>query len=82
MQRLQIDPDENLTRKEYLKRKKKEAGKLKRKSKLKYVAITLVVCILSIYVFTQFFIYNRENNFKYIEDKYVIHNINNCIFLR
>lgn len=67
MQRLQIDPDENLTRKEYLKRKKKEAGKLKRKSKLKYVAITLVVCILSIYVFTQFFIYNRENNFKYIE---------------
>ena len=67
MQRLQIDPDENLTRKEYLKRKKKEAGKLKRKSKLKYVALTLVVCILSIYVFTQFFIYNRENNFKYIE---------------
>ncbi len=67
MQRLQLNPDENITRKEYLKRKKKQAGKLKNRSKMKYIVISIIIFFLSIYVFTQFYIYSKGNNFKYVE---------------
>lgn len=65
MQRLQLNLDEKLTRKEYLKRKKKEAKKLKKVSKISYLIIGFLL-ILTIYVGTQFYVYSRSNNFKYV----------------
>lgn len=65
MQRLQLDPEEKITRKEYLKRKKKQANGLKKRSKITYIIIGLMV-VLSIYVFTQYYVYSKENNFKYV----------------
>lgn len=66
MQRLQFDEDEKLTRKEYLKRKKKQASKLKEKSKITYI-VTFCIVIISIYLATQIYVYSKENNFKYVE---------------
>lgn len=65
MQRLQLNLDEKLTRKEYLKRKKKQAKKLKKISKITYLVIGFIV-LLSIYVGVQLYVYSKENNFKYV----------------
>ena len=67
MQRLQLNPDENITRKEYLKRKKKQAGILRGRSKIKYFLLGIIIILLSIYVFSQFYVYSKGNNFKYVE---------------
>ena len=67
MQRLQLNPDEKLTRKEYLKRKKKQANFARKRSKITYIVIAALV-LLSIYVFTQFYVYSKTNNFKYVAD--------------
>lgn len=78
MQRLQLDPEENLTRKQYLKRKKKQAKGLKKRSKITYImiAVTLLLCV---YVFSQFYIYSKENNFRYVEgegvNKQAVYNV-------
>jgi hypothetical protein len=66
MQRLQLNPDEKITRKEYLKRKKKQAKNLKKRSKITYVMFVMLA-LLSIYVFIQFYVYSLSNNFKYVE---------------
>lgn len=66
MQRLQFNEDEKLTRKEYLKRKKKQAKKLKQKSKITYIMI-IGIAIVSIYLAIQVYVYSKENNFKYVE---------------
>ena len=66
MQRLQFDEDEKLTRKEYLKRKKKQANNLKQRSKLTYIIFASVIAI-TIYLIIQIIIYNERNNFKYVE---------------
>ena len=69
MQRLQLDEDEKLTRKEYLKRKKKQSSNIKNKrSKLTYIAIFLVV-VVGIYLIAQIYVYSKENNFRYVEDE-------------
>lgn len=65
MTRLQLNPEEEITRKEYLKRKKKQEKSLKKKSKISYIIIASFV-ILAGYVFTQFYLYNKSNNFKYV----------------
>lgn len=66
MQRLQLEPDEKLTRKEYIKRKKKQSKKLKKRSKITYIMIS-VIMLLCVYVFSQFYIYSKSNNYKYVE---------------
>ena len=66
MQRLQFDEDEKLTRKEYLKRKKKQAKNLKQRSKITYIALVSIV-VISIYLITQIYVYSKENNLKYVE---------------
>ncbi|MCX8075371.1 MAG: DUF5050 domain-containing protein [Clostridia bacterium] len=67
MQRLDFESNEKLTRKEYLKRKKKQAKSLKnfgiRKRKYIFVAVTT---ILSIYILLQFYFYNKTNSYKYV----------------
>ena len=69
MQRLQLDEDEKLTRKEYLKRKKKQSSNIKKqRSKLTYIAIFLVA-VVGIYLIAQIYVYSKENNFKYVEDE-------------
>ena len=69
MQRLQLDENEKLTRKEYLKRKKKQSSNIKNKrSKLTYIAIFLVV-VVGIYLIAQIYVYSKENNFRYVEDE-------------
>ena len=66
MARLQLNPEEVITRKEYLKRKKKQEKSLKKKSKISYMMVG-IVSFLTIYVFFQFYVYSKDNNFKYVE---------------
>lgn len=65
MARLQLNPEETITRKEYLKRKKKQLKGFNKKSKLSYLLIIGLI-LLAIYVFIQFYLYNKKNNFKYV----------------
>ena len=65
MARLQLNPEETITRKEYLKRKKKQLKGFNKKSKLSYLLIIGLI-LLAIYVFIQFYFYNKKNNFKYV----------------
>lgn len=78
MQRLQLDPDERITRKEYLKRKKKQYNKIRVKNKAP-ILFGIVIVLLSIYVFTQFYVYSKSNNYKYVYgegvDKQKIYNV-------
>lgn len=67
MQRLNFSPDEKLTRKEYLKRKKRQFKKFKKLSKFTYISAISII-ILSIYVFSQFYIYSKTNSYKYVAD--------------
>jgi hypothetical protein len=64
MQRLDFKEDEVLTRKEYLKRKKKQSKSYKKISKIT-VLFTSLIAVLSIYIVIQFSIYN-SNSYKYI----------------
>lgn len=66
MTRLQLNPEEEITRKEYLKRKKKQKQSLKKKSKISYIMVGALV-ILAVYVFFQFYVYSKSNNYKYVE---------------
>lgn len=63
--RLQLNPEEEITRKEYLKRKKKQEKNFNKKSKISYIMIACF-SLLAIYVFTQFYVYSKTNNFKYV----------------
>ena len=78
MQRLQLDPDEKITRKEYLKRKKKQYNKIKVKNKAP-ILFVIVIVLLSIYVFSQFYVYSKSNNYSYVYgegvDKQKIYNV-------
>lgn len=66
MTRLQLNSEEEITRKEYLKRKKKQKQSLKKKSKISYIMVGALV-ILAVYVFFQFYVYSKSNNYKYVE---------------
>ena len=65
MARLQLNPEETITRKEYLKRKKKQLKGFNKKSKLSYLLI-LALILLAVYVIIQFYFYNKKNTFKYV----------------
>ncbi len=64
MQRIQLEADEELTRKEYLKRKKKNTKSLQKRSKITYIMIG-IFALLIIYIMIQVYVYKRYNNFKY-----------------
>jgi hypothetical protein len=70
MQKLSLSDEEKLSRKEYLRKKKKQIIGMKSKGKKKYIAIIFAV-ILMLYVFIQFYIYYRDNNYKYLSDQQV-----------
>lgn len=70
MQRLQLDENESISRKEYLKRKKKQAKKIKEINKSRLI-IAICMILLGVYVFFQFFIYSRANSYKYLEGENV-----------
>lgn len=67
MQRLQLDADEEITRKEYLKRKKKKERSLKKRSKITYF-MAFLVTFLVVYIIIQYCVYKKTNNFKYTSD--------------
>lgn len=67
MQRLQLDADEKITRKEYLKRKKKKARSLKKRSKITYFMFFLITFLI-VYIIIQYCVYKKTNNFKYTSD--------------
>ena len=70
MQNLSINEEDKMTRKEYLKDKKKQRKKLKKGNKTKFIVIGFI-SLLAIYVFVQFYIYYKQNNYKYLTDEHV-----------
>ena len=68
MQNLSINEEDIMTRKEYLKDKKKQKKKLGKSNKKKYIVIAFI-SLLAIYVFIQFYIYYKQNNYKYLTDE-------------
>ena len=70
MQKLSLSDEEKLSRKEYLKKKKKQSIGIIGRNKKKYIVFFFVI-ILTLYVFIQFYIYYRQNNYKYITSSQV-----------
>lgn len=64
LQRLQFDLEEQISRKEYLKRKRKNSKLLKKRSKITYILMATFMA-LAVYIIVQVIIYNKYNNFKY-----------------
>ena len=64
LQRLQFDLGEQISRKEYLKRKRKNSKLLRKRSKITYILIAIFIA-LAIYIVVQVCIYRKYNNFKY-----------------
>lgn len=64
LQRLQFDSDEQISRKEYLKRKRKNSKLLKKRSKITYMLMASFMA-LGVYIIIQLVIYKRYNSFKY-----------------
>lgn len=67
MQKLSLSDEEKLSRKEYLKKKRKQKIEICSKGKKKYIVMFLIF-VLALYVFIQFYIYYRHNNYKYLSD--------------
>lgn len=70
MQKLSLSEEEKLSRRDYLKKKKKQSIEIKPGSKKKYIIMAFVL-LLMLYVFIQFYIYYRENNYRYMSDELV-----------
>ena len=64
LQRLQFDSDEQISRKEYLKRKRKNSKLLKKRSKITYMLMASFMA-LGVYIIIQLVIYKRYNSYKY-----------------
>lgn len=64
LQRLQFDSGEEISRKEYLKRKRKNSKLLRKRSKITYILMAIFMA-LAVYIIVQVFIYRKYNNFKY-----------------
>ena len=62
LQRLQFDLEEQISRKEYLKRKRKNSKLLKKRSKITYILMATFMA-LAVYIIVQVIIYNKYNNF-------------------
>jgi len=70
MQKLSLTDEEKLSRKDYLKKKKKQTKVIKIPNKKKYIIMFLVLALMS-YVFIQYYIYYKANNYKYLSDESV-----------
>lgn len=64
MQRLQFDLGEQISRKEYLKRKRRNSKLLRKRSKITYILMATFMA-LAVYIVVQMIIYRKYNNFKY-----------------
>ena len=64
LQRLQFDIGEQISRKEYLKRKKKNSQNIHKKSKITYILMATFMA-LAIYIVVQVIVYRRYNSYKY-----------------
>ena len=60
LQRLQFDLEEQISRKEYLKRKRKNSKLLKKRSKITYILMATFMA-LAVYIIVQVIIYNKYN---------------------
>ncbi len=63
LQRLQFDIGEQISRKEYLKRKRRNSKLLKKRSKITYILMATFMA-LAVYIVVQIIIYRKYNNFK------------------
>lgn len=74
MQKLSVSDEEQMSRKEYLKNKKRQQRSVNSVlgvfSKRKIAVICIVVLLIA-YVSVQLYIYNKENNYKYLADENV-----------
>lgn len=61
---MQFDIGEQISRKEYLRRKKKNSQNLKKRSKITYILMATFMA-LAVYIVVQIFVYRRYNSFKY-----------------
>ena len=64
LQRLQFDIGEQISRKEYLRRKKKNSQSIKKRSKITYILMATFMA-LAIYIVVQVIVYRKYNSFKY-----------------
>lgn len=64
LQRLQFDLGEQISRKEYLKRKRRNSKLLRERSKITYILMATFMA-LAVYIVVQMVIYRKYNNFKY-----------------
>lgn len=64
LQRLQFDLEEQISRKEYLKRKRRNSKLLRKRSKITYILMAIFMA-LAVYIVVQVVIYRKYNNFKY-----------------
>ena len=62
LQRLQFDIGEQISRKEYLRRKKKNSQSIKKRSKITYILMATFMA-LAIYIVVQVVVYRKYNNF-------------------
>ena len=78
LQRLQFDIGEQISRKEYLRRKKKKSQNIKKRSKITYILMATFMA-LAIYIIAQVVEYRRYNSFKYTlgdgENSQAVYNI-------
>ena len=82
LQRLQFDIGEQISRKEYLRRKKKNSQSIKKRSKITYILMATFMA-LAIYIVVQVIVYRKYNSFKYtIGDIYKYNDTTNCFGIR
>ncbi len=67
MQKLNINHDETMSRKDYLKDKKKKHNRLNKRGRRKLIVLGIIT-LLACYVFFQFYVYYKENNYIYSTD--------------
>lgn len=68
MTRIDFEENEEISRKEYLKRKKKQKRELKKKSKT-LALMMIVITLLIVYVIIQIIVYKNQNNYSYLSDE-------------
>ena len=70
MPRIDFEENEEISRKEYLKRKRKQKREFKKKSKT-LALMMIIIAVLIIYVVIQIIVYKRQNNYSYLSDESV-----------
>lgn len=74
MQKLSVSDDEQMSRKEYLKNKKRQAKNMNTilgKFTKKKIIVAIMIVVLLLYVAIQLYIYYKQNGYKYMSDEEV-----------